>query len=140
MLIEAALLPVFVQVALTFGLMFWMGRERLSALKRGETKIRDVALREPNWPARPMQVANAFSNQFELPTLFYVLVLLALFTRKADYLFVMLSWIFVVLRIAQAGIHTTSNNVQHRFAVFLIGALVLLMMWVIFAVRLLTGT
>jgi hypothetical protein len=32
----AVLIPVFVQVALTFGLLFWMGKERQGAIARGE--------------------------------------------------------------------------------------------------------
>ena len=59
-------------------------------------------MREPNWPARANQVANAFSNQFELPVLFYVLTILAIATRHADILFVTLAWLFVVFRIGQA--------------------------------------
>ena len=46
------LLPVFVQVALTFALLFWMASARTRAVRRGETKIRDIALGQPAWPAR----------------------------------------------------------------------------------------
>jgi hypothetical protein len=31
----AVLIPVFVQIALTFALLFWMGKERLGAIARG---------------------------------------------------------------------------------------------------------
>jgi hypothetical protein len=74
-----------------------------------------------------------------MPVLFYVLVVLAIFTRKADLLFVIMSWIFVVLRIVHAYIHTTSNHVGHRFYAFLAASVVLLLMWIIFAVRVLAG-
>ena len=58
-----------------------------------------IALREPNWPARTQQVANCFSNQFELPVLFYVLTILEIITRHADVVFVVLAWIFVLARL-----------------------------------------
>ena len=45
--IQFVLLPLFVQVALTFVLLFWMGRSRLGAIKRKETRITDVALGQP---------------------------------------------------------------------------------------------
>src|SRR4249920_2951048 len=96
--IQFILLPLFVEVLLTFGVMFGMMYFRTSTLQRGETRFEDIALREPNWPARATQFAYSFSNQFELPVLFYVLTILEIITRSADLLFVTLAWIFVVLR------------------------------------------
>jgi hypothetical protein len=52
-------------------------------------------------------------------------------------LFVALAWLFVVSRLVHAYIHLTSNHVGRRFAAFAASALVLLIMWVIFAVRIL---
>lgn len=137
MSVAAVLAPLFVQVALTFVLLFTMGAVRVRAVTRDEVKIRDVALGQPNWPERPTKIANCFHNQFQLPILFYVLVALALFTRQADLLFVILSWVFVVARLVHAFIHTGSNRITPRFYAFLFGALVLLLMWIIFAVRIL---
>ena len=139
MTVAAVLLPVFVQVGLTFFLLFWMGAVRLRALKGREVRVGDIALRQPAWPERPTQISNAYDNQFQLPVLFYALVPLALITRKADLLFVVLSWIFVATRLAHAAIHTTSNNVQQRFMAFLAGAIVLLIMWIVFAAHILLG-
>ena len=137
MSIPAVLLPVFVQVFLTFFFLFWMARERLSIIKSGEVKVRDIALRQPAWPERATQVANTFHNQLELPILFYVLVALALITRKADFLFVVMSWMFVATRLFHAYVYATTNRLQHRFRIFAVGALVLLVMWIVFAARIL---
>ena len=79
------------------------------------------------------------SNQLELPVLFYVLTILAIITRHADFLFVVLAWVFVALRLLHAYIHVTSNRLTRRFAVFAVGAVVLVVMWVIFIVRILLG-
>ena len=135
--VDAILLPVFVQVGLTFVLLFWMAHARIGAARRGEVAFADIALRQPAWPERPTQIANAFHNQLELPLLFYVLVILALFTRKTDMLFVVLAWMFVTTRLVHAAIHVTSNDVQRRFFAFLVGAIILLIMWIIFALRIL---
>ena len=137
MSVPAVLLPVFVQVGLTFFFLFWMARERLAAIKGGEVKVRDVALRQPAWPERVTQVANTFHNQLELPILFYVLVAFALITRKADFLFVVMSWMFVATRLFHAYVYATTNRIQHRFWAFAVGALILLLMWIIFAARIL---
>ncbi len=139
MSIQTILLPLFVQVLLTFALMFGMMYYRMLALRSGETRLSDIAMREPNWPKRATQFAYAFSNQFELPVLFYVLTLLAIATRHADILFVTLAWLFVVFRILQAVIHVTSNDVRLRGGFYGIGALILVIMWVVFIVRILLG-
>src|SRR6266516_1885575 len=133
--IQMVLLPVFVQVGLTFALLFWMARARVGSIKRGETKMRDIALRQPAWPAKPTQVANCYQSQFELPLLFYVLVIFAWFTKQTDLIFLVMAWIFVVMRLVHAYIHTSSNHVPTRFNAFAVGAIVLLLMWIIFAVR-----
>jgi hypothetical protein len=137
MSIPAVLLPVFIQVALMFALLTWMGYLRTSSVRRGEVKIRDIALGERNWTKQTQQVSNAFHNQFELPVLFYVLVIFALITRQADLLFVAMSWIFVVLRLAHAYIMVTTNHVPRRAQVHFLGMIVLVLMWLIFAVRIL---
>jgi hypothetical protein len=137
MAVQYVLLPLFAEVLLTFAVMFGMMYRRTAALQRGEARFEDIALREPNWPTRAQQFANAFANQFELPVLFYVLTLLALATRHADRLFVAMAWLFVACRAWQAFIHVTSNNVRIRGAAYGLGALVLVAMWIIFMVRIL---
>lgn len=91
MSIPAILAPLFVQVLLTFAVMLGMMVGRGTALLRGETRIESIAMREPNWPRQATLFANCFGNQFELPVLFYVLTILAMITRHADLLFVLLA-------------------------------------------------
>ena len=100
MTIQMVLLPVFVQVALTFAMLFWMASARTRSVKAGETKIRDIALGQSAWPTGAQQISNNYASQFEIPLLFYMVVILALFTRTADLIFVVLSWLFVLARIA----------------------------------------
>jgi len=139
MSVQAVLLPVFVLVALTFALQVWMAFARVGELQAGRVKVRDIALGERNWPTRVLQIANAFHNQLELPLLFYVLTILALFTRQADFLFVVLAWLFVLSRLVHAFIHVTNNRLRLRFYAYAFGALVLMLMWAIFAIRILTA-
>ena len=139
MSIGFVLLPLFVQVILTFALYCWMAYYRVTAIRSGAVHPRDIALRQPNWPPHVLQIVNAAHNQLELPLLFYVLTILSIMTRHADILFVVLSWIFVLSRLGHAYIHVTSNRVPRRGAIFGIGLLVLMIMWLIFIVRILLG-
>jgi hypothetical protein len=137
MSLQMVLLPVFVQIGLTFALLFWMAGARGGALKSGETKKRDIALGQSNWPERATQIGNCYRNQFELPLLFYALIALALPIRHADLVIVMLSWVFVVTRFVHAGIFVSSNELGQRSSAWFAGALVLLAMWVYFALKIL---
>jgi hypothetical protein len=135
MSVQMVLLPVLVLVGLTFALLLGMVGARRQALVGGETRIRDIALGQPNWPVRATQVGNCFKNQFELPLLFYILIALALPLRHADFVIVLLSWVFVVARFVHAGIFVTSNDLGQRSLAWLAGVLVLLAMWIYFALK-----
>ena len=137
MSVPIILLPVFVLIGLTFALLLGMAGARRSALVGGQTKIRDIALGQPNWPIRATQIGNCFKNQFELPVLFYILVAIALPLRHADLIIVMLSWVFVITRFVHAGIFVTSNDLNRRSLAWFAGVLVLLAMWLYFALRIL---
>jgi len=137
MSIQAILMPLFVQVGLTFVLLFWMGGLRYRAVRSGQVEPEKVRLREPNWPPRVLQIANAYHNQLELPVLFYIVMLLAMSTKTLDVVIYVLAWMFVLARVAHAYIHVTSNRLDRRTGVFGIGAIALLLMWVIVIARIL---
>ena len=66
MSVQMVLLPVFVQIGLTFALLLSMVSVRTRALKGREVRLKDIALGQPNWPARATQIGNCFKNQFEM--------------------------------------------------------------------------
>ena len=139
MSVQMVLLPVFVQIGLTFCLLIWMVGSRRQALVSRQTRIKDIALGEANWPVRTTQIGNCYRNQFELPVLFYALIALALPTRHVDYLILFASWIFVICRLIHAGVFVTSNDLGQRSTAWIVGALVLLIMWLDFAFKIIVG-
>jgi hypothetical protein len=139
MTVQAILLPLLAQVVLTFALLGLTGYSRVGSVRRGETKVRDIALGQSNWPEHVTKISNSYNNQFQLPVLFYVVVILAYASRAADLLFVILSWAFVGTRLGHAYIHVTSNRVGWRFNAFAAGFAVLVVMWMVFAARILIG-
>ncbi len=127
----AILYPVFVQVALTFVLLLAMGRARVGAIQKKEVRVKDIALGQSDpWPERPKAFARSFHNQFETPILFYAVVAMAIATRGVSYGMVVMAWIYVVLRLLHSAIHTGSNNVNQRFAVFIVSVIALAAMWI----------
>jgi hypothetical protein len=139
MSIQSVVLPVFVEVLLVFVLLGMMARSRMAALGQGLAKS-DIALDPEAFPPRARQFANAYNNQFEMPVLFFVAVVLGIQLRQAGTLFVCLEWLFVAARIAQAGVHVTTNDVGLRGPLFLLGALSVLCLWVLLFVGITLGT
>jgi hypothetical protein len=139
MTIQEVLLPLFAEVILTFLLLFTLAPLRTRDFTTGVTRPENIALREPNWSRRTLQIGYSYSNQFELPVLFYVLTILAYFTHRAGVVFVALAWIFVIFRYLQAYVHVTSNKVRLRGSFFIISAIVLAIMWVVYMVEILTS-
>jgi hypothetical protein len=123
------LTPVFAQVALTFVLFLWMGRLRFTDISSGVVRPADIVLGQPNWSIKTTQVMNAFRNQFELPVLFYLVTILALFTARAGTTLVGLAWVFVGTRLLHALIHVTTNNLRRRAILYAAGGFVLIAMW-----------
>jgi hypothetical protein len=138
MSVQAILLPLFVEVILTFALGIGMAVMRGRDFNSGKVRADDIALREPSWSRPTLQFAYSFSNQFELPVLFYVLTILEFVTHLAGIVFVVLAWIFVVFRILHAYIHVTSNNIKLRGPLYGIAAIVLIVMWLTYIVEVLT--
>jgi len=52
-------------------------------VKARETSVKDIAAGQPKYPAA-WPDRHCFSNQFEVPLLFYFLIALALPLRRAD--------------------------------------------------------
>jgi hypothetical protein len=122
--------PVFAQAALTFALLAAMARARGSFFKTSGVDPNATGLREDVWPTDVKKISNSFHNQLELPILFYAVTAFAILFVKTSAGLVILAWLFVLARLCQAWIHTSSNNVPHRAAAWLLGALILAIMWV----------
>ena len=105
MSVQMVLLPVFVLVGLTFFLLLWMATARgPRAFERAGDQYQGYRAGASRTGRGTAQVGNCFSNQFEVPVLFYVLIALALPLRHADLFIVLMSWVFVVTRFVHAGI------------------------------------
>lgn len=140
MTVQEVLLPLFAEVILTFLLLIALAPLRTRDVQTGVTRPESIALREPNWSRRTLQIGYSYSNQFELPVLFYVLTTLAYFTHRAGVVFVALAWLFVIFRYLQAYVHVTSNKVRVRGSFFILSAVVLAIMWLFYMVEVLTSS
>jgi hypothetical protein len=103
----------------------------------GEIPLKDIAVDTAAYPLKARLLSNNFDNQFQLPILFYVATLLALWSGGTNWLEVACAWAFVALRYGHTAIHITTNNVERRFAVYTAGLAVLAVLWLLLLLRLL---
>jgi hypothetical protein len=76
----------------------------------------------------PPHVANPsdnLKNLFELPTIFYAVVLYLYATAQVDAVYVAAAWIFFAFRVLHSVVHCTFNLVPLRFWLHAISALAL---------------
>ena len=88
----------------------------------------------------PPQVSNPsdnLKNLFELPTLFYAVVLYLHATNQVDAAYLAAAWVFFALRIAHSAVHCTFNFVPLRFWLYAISAVALWFMVIRVALALL---
>ena len=134
---ETLLYPVLAQVALTFLLLFAMGRARVGSLSSGRVKMADIATNAGAFPDDVRKVSNCYMNQFETPLLFYAAMAFAMATQTVTAPIIALAWAWVASRYVHAGIFATSNNVRLRFYAFLTGVAILLALWVFLSLAIL---
>lgn len=137
MTIEQALLaPVFLHVLLIVAVGVVTLRARFAAVRQGKANPQKIAISTDAYPAFALKPANNLNNQFQVPVVWYACIALLLVTQKADMVAVVLSWLFVVSRILHSLEHITRNNLLWRMPLFLLGLLLVVAMWVWFALRL----
>ena len=86
-----------------------------------------------------VQASDNFRNLFEVPVLFYALCGFLAITQLTTVFLLACAWGYVVLRAAHSYVHLTNNKVIRRFQLYVASTSVLYVMWVLFAVRLLTA-
>ncbi|MFC3050832.1 MAPEG family protein [Kordiimonas pumila] len=133
-MLDTILYPLATQVLLTFIILFILAYRRLSAYAAGKTNGAYFKVFSGAVGSEPedVQVAQrSFLNQFEMPVLFIAACIAAQVFGKADSIVVIMAWCYAALRIVHALVHLIGNNVLHRFRVFILSNIVLLVMWVL---------
>ena len=118
--------PFFAMMFLTIAVWIYMYVRRITFINL--TKLSAEELAVPGALARhsPPAVSNPsdnLKNLFEVPVLFYALVLYLYTTKHVDLAYVDAGWIFVVFRVLHSTVHCTFNRVILRFYLYLFSAL-----------------
>jgi hypothetical protein len=124
-------LPLLLQVLLTVVVYLALVVSKARASRQGLVDLERRALHADAWPDNVQKINNNIRNQFEVPVLFYVLVVTLHQLGAAGIVAQSLAWLFVASRLVHAFVHTGSNFVPVRRLVFMFGCVVVLAMLVL---------
>jgi hypothetical protein len=122
---SAIFAPFLATMLLTLIVWFYMYSKRIPLIQKSKVNPNELT---PAELARisPRSVSNPsdnLKNLFELPTLFYGLVLYLFVTNKVDETYLIAAWIFAAFRVLHSAVHCTVNIVILRFWLYCISAL-----------------
>jgi hypothetical protein len=102
----------------TFLLYAWLTVARQRAVKRGEAEYAGFARGEE--PHHVVRITRNLANQFELPVIFYAVVVLLIATKNVTTIDIIAAWVFVAGRVIHTLVQTLTDNVPLRGQVFLV--------------------
>lgn len=129
--------PVFALVFLSFVVAGKMFSDRMVEMKNKNFRLSVFKTSKDREALVRVQAADNFKNLFEMPVLFYVLVVLLMVTNIYRPAYLYLMWAYVVARYAHSYIHSTYNKVLHRFYAFVSSYFILGALWILFFVEIL---
>ena len=127
---QAIFAPFFAQMLLTLVVWVYMYARRIPfimSLKPQPEQLTPAELARLSPPAVSNPSDN-LKNLFEIPTLFYALVLYLFVTQRVDGIYVGAAWAFVAFRVLHSAMHCTANIVIVRFWLYAISTLAVWLM------------
>ncbi|MDG6772858.1 MAPEG family protein [Thiomicrorhabdus sp. ZW0627] len=138
---EMILYPLLAMALLTFFVGFSLLRLRFKAVKQDSLNPRYFLLNKGGKaPEYLVKTEQHYLNLFELPILFYLLVITLYVTQQVDMVQLVLAWGFVFSRIAHTVIHLTINRLVWRMRAFVTGAVMLLLSWIYLGLNLISAS
>ena len=128
--IAALILPTAALVILTFAVSISLVIYRFYIVRKGLVHPGYFKLHKGGKPPkRHDALEHNYSNLFEVPTLYYAIVAIAIATQNIDSTLIILAWVFVGFRFAHTLVHVIYNNIIHRLLVFFSAYVVVGIMW-----------
>jgi len=116
--LKLLVMVIIAQIVLTIWLYIQMSKARTSAVKQGSVAREDFSV-VSNEPDSTAIFTRALANQFELPVLFYVVILTGMIVGVSSWITVALAFIFVLSRVVHAREIIGENRVMKRKGMFI---------------------
>jgi hypothetical protein len=117
-MMTSILWPMLASIGWVFLLYVWLTIVRALAVRSGEVEYATFAHRDE--PHHIERITRNLANQFELPVIFYAVVILLVATGRVTAVDTIAAWVFVAGRVIHTLVQTLTDNVPLRGQVFLI--------------------
>ena len=118
--------PFFATMLLTLVVWVYMYVKRIGFIRQSALSPGELAVPGKLAQLSPPDVSNPsdnLKNLFEIPVLFYALVLYLFATQRVDPAYVAAAWVFAAFRALHSAVHCTINVVMVRFYLYLVSTL-----------------
>ena len=122
------LYPAFLMILLTFFLYIKNRLDANKAYKSGEIEGKYFKTYDGKAPYYLETSRQTLKNQFELPVVFYFLIVLLYINETITIYELILSWTFSISRYLHCYIRLTSNYVPYRAKIFTFGYFILIIL------------
>lgn len=104
---------------------------RFASVQKGNVNIGYYKLMQgDNIPDIVTKTSRNFSNQFEMPTLFYVVGMLYIHFNMETMFSIVVAGIFVLSRYIHSYVHLTYNHIMHRMLIYWVGVICVMVLWI----------
>jgi hypothetical protein len=114
--------PMLAHIGWVFMLYAWLTFARLRAVRCGDIAFGSFVLGREE-PLAIARLTRNLANQFELPAVFYALVVLLVALGRVTTVDLVAAWVFVAGRVVHTLVQTLTDNVPLRGQVFMINFL-----------------
>lgn len=118
--------PFFATLFLTLVVWVYLFARRIRWIQRRGIRPEQIATPAALAELSPPDVSRPsdnLKNLFEIPVLFYALVLYLFVTGRVDALHVGAAWVFAAFRALHSAVHCTFNPIMLRFHLYLVSCL-----------------
>ncbi len=121
MMQDAIFSPFFAMLFLTLLVWIYLYIRRISFITSRKLSPKDLSPIDfaQISPPKVSNPSDNFKNLFEIPVLFYALVLYLFVTKQVDVIYVSAAWLFVLFRAFHSAVHCTFNLIMLRFYLYL---------------------
>ena len=117
------LIPFFGMLMLTVLVWIYMYIRRIGYMMKNNIPARAGSTPQKMASVVPENIqnpANNFNNLFQVPVLFYVIVLYLVWAGQVDQIYIVCAWLFFLLRAVHSAIQCTVNVVMARFVIYML--------------------
>ncbi len=126
---------MFLQVLFPAIILIIMPIARITAVRNKMVKARYFKeyRDSSNVPSFLILIERHYSNLFEMPLLFLICCLTALFFQQIDMFIISCAWVFLVFRLIHSLVHLFINKLLLRMFVFGVSCMAMFLMWIALA-------